>query len=343
MAGLSLSPIGLGIAAAMSATNVFADVARKKALENRALIPATMWCKVATALVYAIALTYRVSNVAPVEIRDGGSLFGIDGVHLAPAPTYLIYLLIDVVLVSLCNLLYFKALQVSPMSLCVPFLAFTPIFLIPTGYIMLGELPPAIKLMGVALIVAGSVAMHRKLFAEGWTAPFRAIVRERGSRYMLMVAFLFSITNPLDKKLVQMSDIYTVAFSYGTGMCVFFWLLALARHEPLAGALGANAKWIGTAGAAEGVSVLLQFASYAFVDVVIAVSIKRAGIVLAVLFGWLFFREREVTDKLIATSVMFAGVLILYLPLTAAQTIVVCAAALAAMGIALYATRHRPA
>ena len=31
--------------------------------------------------------------------------------------------------------------------------------------------------------------------------------------------------------------------------------------------------------------------------------------------GWLFFREREITDKVIAASVMFCGVLILYLPL----------------------------
>ena len=48
----------------------------------------------------------------------------------------------------------------------------------------------------------------------------------------------------------------------------------------------------------------------------ITVSIKRAGIILAVFAGWLFFREREITDKVIAASVMFCGVLILYLPLT---------------------------
>jgi uncharacterized membrane protein len=40
------------------------------------------------------------------------------------------------------------------------------------------------------------------------------------------------------------------------------------------------------------------------------VSIKRAGIVLSVFAGWLFFREREITDKVIAASVMFCGVLI---------------------------------
>jgi uncharacterized membrane protein len=293
--------------------------------------------------VYGLALGWRVLSGTPVEIRDGGALLGMAGLHLEPLPTYLVYLLLDVILVSVCNLLYFKALQVSPMSLCVPFLAFTPVFLIPTGYVMLGELPPAMKLLGVGLIVVGSLVMHWRLFAQDWLAPLRAIVRERGSRYMLMVALLFSITNPLDKKLVQMSDIYTLAFSYGTGMCVFFWLLALARREAVGAALRGNVKWTGTAGLAEGISVLLQFASYAFIDVVIAISIKRAGIVLSVFSGWLFFRERGITDKLIAASVMFAGVLILYLPLTAAQTAVVAAAALAAMAVALYLARNQMA
>jgi len=212
MATRSLSPIGLVIAALMSSTNVLTDVARKKALNMRALIPATMWCRAVSAMVFTIALGVRVAMGHAVVIRDGGELFGVAGWHISPIATFSIYLLIDVVLVSICNLLYFLALQVSPMSVCVPFLAFTPIFLIPTGYIVLGELPARVKLLGVVLVVVGSVVMHRRLFAVGWSAPFRAIVKERGSRYMLMVAFIFSLSNPIEKKLVLMSDPYTQAF-----------------------------------------------------------------------------------------------------------------------------------
>jgi drug/metabolite transporter (DMT)-like permease len=75
--------------------------------------------------------------------------------------------------------------------------------------------------------------------------------------------------------------------------------------------------------------------------VVVAVSIKRAGIILSVLAGWLFFREREITDKVIAASVMFCGVLILYLPLTVAQSWGMLALTLAGMSLALYVTRNQ--
>ena len=43
----------------------------------------------------------------------------------------------------------------------------------------------------------------------------------------------------------------------------------------------------------DAVSLLFQLASYAYLVVPITVSIKRAGIVLSVFAGWLFFRERD--------------------------------------------------
>ena len=114
--------------------------------------------------------------------------------------------------------------------MCVPFLAFTPVFLIPSAVHHSGQMPPPIKLLGVLLIVVGSLAMHRTLFAVGWLAPVKAIIEEKGSRYMLIVALIFSLTNPLDKKLVLMSDVFTEAFAYGTGPVLSFYLLGKSQQ-----------------------------------------------------------------------------------------------------------------
>ncbi len=336
---MSFSAVGLLIAGLMSATNIFTDVARKKALQKHSLIPTTFWCQVSAAIVFGLVVIARLGTGAQVVFREGGPLFGVSDIHLSPVLTYSIYLLVDVLLVSIANVLYFRALQVSPLSLCIPFLAFTPIFLIPTGFVMLGELPPAAKLLGVVLVVVGSVLIHRRLFTVGWSAPFKAVVQEKGSRYMLIVAFIFSITNPLEKKLVLISDVYTQAFAFGIGLCVFFFVLTLARREKFGVALHGNVPWIAAAGIMDGVSLLLQFASYHYVDVVISISIKRAGIVLAVFFGWLFFRERGIPDKAIGSSVMLIGVLIIYLPINAIESIAMTCLSLAAAAVALYATR----
>jgi len=344
MPDAALSPVGLLMAATMSITNVLTDVARKRALENRSLNTATFWIRTAVTTVFGIVLLYRLLLLdAHIIIRDGGPLFGIASLHLDPIPTFLIYLTFNVLLITAVMWLYFRALQISPMSMCIPFLSFTPVFLIPTGFIILGEIPSPLKALGVALIVVGSLVMHRRLFAEGLLAPVKAVLREKGSRYMLLVSLIFAITNPLDKKLVTMSDVFFEAFAYGLGLCLAFWIMGRRENGDFAAAARGNWHWIGLAGLLDAVSLLFQLASYAYIAVVITVSIKRAGIILAVFSGWLFFHERGITDKVIAASVMFCGVLILYLPLTATQAIAMTLLTLVGMTAALYFTRNQEA
>lgn len=329
------------MAATMSVTNVLTDVARKHALHKRDLVPATFWIRTAVTVVFGLVLLWRIAWGATVVIRDGGPLFGLASMRLAPLPTFLIYLLLNVVLITGVTWLYFRALQISPLSMCVPFLSFTPVFLIFTGFVILGEIPPPIKALGVMLIVVGSLVMHRKLFARGPMAPVRAVLRERGSRYMLLVSLIFAVTNPIDKKLVTMSDVFTEAFAYGFGLSVSFWIMGRMQGGDFAAAARANWKWISLAGVLDAVSLLFQLASYTYIAVVITVSIKRAGIILAVFSGWLFFHERGITDQVIAASVMFCGVLILYLPVNPLQASALTLITIAGMSMALYLTRNQ--
>jgi drug/metabolite transporter (DMT)-like permease len=339
--GLSL--IGLLFATATSVTNVFADVARKKALDKHDLIAASLSIKFFAALTYTGALSLRLLAGHEVRLRDDGPVFGFEALAFSPPVTFLIYLAMDVSLVACATLLYYRAVQVSPLSLCIPFIAFTPVFLIPTGYVLLRELPSTVKLIGVVLVVAGSLVMHRQLFAVSWAEPFKAILRERGSRYMLMVAFIFSLTNPLDAWLVRMSDAFTQAFAYGLSICLLFGAVALVRRADWRMVMRAVPLWVVMAGALEAAVNILQFSSHNYIAVVITISLKRAGIVLVVLMGWLIFKERGITDKLIAATVMVAGALMFYLPMSLGQSLAIAAVVMVGMSLALYLTRRRGA
>ena len=55
---------------------------------------------------------------------------------------------------------YLKAIQVSPLGLTMPFLAFTPLFVIGTAWLFLGEVPSAAGVGGVVLVVAGAYALN---------------------------------------------------------------------------------------------------------------------------------------------------------------------------------------
>jgi drug/metabolite transporter (DMT)-like permease len=270
------------------------------------------------------------------------ALFGIASATVPPLTAYLVYLAIVVALIAAAQLLLMGALKASPMSLCIPFMAFTPVFLIGTGYVVLGELPSAVKRLGVGLIVIGSLVMHRKLFATGWTAPIKAVIREKGSRYVLLVAFILSITNPIEKQLILMSDTLTPAFAYCLGLCLFFAVLAWVRRAEVGVVMRKTAKWAIIAGVLDAAALLIQYVTVTYLAIVITISIKRAGIVLAILAGWLIFKERDIRDKLIAALVMVGGILIFYLPLTFGQALALAGVVLAGMVVALAVT-HKAA
>lgn len=327
------------MAGATSVSNVVKDVGAKKVLDHHEVIASTFWIRLFAAVVFAGALIVRALMGTLPVVRDGGPLFGIEAWQLAPVPTWLIYLSFEVILVACSTILFFRAIQVSPISLCMPYISFTPVFLIATGYLILGELPAAQKLTGVALIFIGSIVMHRQLVAEGWLEPIKAIWRERGCLYMLLVGFINSITNPIDKKLVGMTDAFTQACAFGAGMVIFFGALAFIRRADTRLVLRTVPGWTILAGSLEAVALLFQLSSHYYIDVVITISIKRAGIILTVLLGWLIFKERDIGDKLIAASVMLVGVLIIYLPLSLSQGLMIATAALLAMAATLYLTR----
>jgi drug/metabolite transporter (DMT)-like permease len=338
----TLSTIGLLMAGATSVSNVVKDISAKKVVDHHELVASTFWIRLFAGIAFILALCGRMLLGNSPRFRDaGGALFGIDGLSLGPLPTYLIYLSIEVLLVAISTLLYFRALQVTPISLCMPYISFTPVFLIVTGNVILGELPATEKLIGVVMIFIGSIVMHRTLIANGWLEPIRAIWRERGCFYMLMVGFINSITNPIDKKLVTMTDAFTQSCAFGAGMCVFFTLLLFARKADAGKVIRSVPLWAALAGTLEAVALIFQLSSHNYIDVVITISVKRAGIILVVLLGWLVFKEKGIGDKLIASSVMLVGVLIIYLPVTFAQGVAIAAIALLAMSIAFYLTKPK--
>jgi uncharacterized membrane protein len=291
------------------------------------------------ALAYLNRLLLEDAFPGDIVQQQGCLLFGISSIGVAPLTAFLVYAAIDVAFMAMAHLLLMRALQVSPMSMCMPFMSFTMVFLVPSSYLMLGELPTLAKLMGVALIVLGSLVMHRKLFAGGWTAPLVAIAREKGSRYVLLVALLLSITSPIQKQLTLMSDAETQGFANSMGLCLLFAVLAVIQKANCVAVMRKSPGWCVVAGLLDAISILLLYYTFGFLPTAIAISIKRAGIILHILAGWLFFHEKNITDKLIAAFVMLAGALFFYIPFTTTWAAATTMVVLLGLWLALYRTR----
>jgi drug/metabolite transporter (DMT)-like permease len=106
------------------------------------------------------------------------------------------------------------------------------------------------------------------------------------------------------------------------------------------------------AGVFEALVLVLMLTAMQFTVAAVVISIKRAGVIFSVLLGWFMFKERGISDRLIASLVMAFGVLIFFLTkpdaaghalLELPGAMVVALGALALMTVALYLTRNHHA
>lgn len=210
----------------------------------------------------------------------------------------------------LAILLYIRAIKISPLSLTIPFLAFTPIFLVVVAFLVLGERPGPRQLSGILCIVAGGYLLNANATKEGVLGPVRAVMREKGSLLMLLVALLFSVTSTLGKLAVSHSGPVFFAAVYFSLVTVAFTPFVLAgkdRPRPRWrwGLLGVGLSY--------GMMALFHYLALSMTQVAYMISVKRTSIIFSVMYGWLMFRDKGVRERLLGSAVMLLGVIMVSL------------------------------
>jgi drug/metabolite transporter (DMT)-like permease len=220
-------------------------------------------------------------------------------------------------------LLYMQALKVSPLSLSIPFLAFTPVFIVLTGWLVLDEKVTIAGVLGILCTVTGAYVLHIKSSNKGLLEPLKAIAKEQGSRLMLAVAGIYSLTSVLGKKAIQHSD--PIFFA-----CFYFVLLGIVTPLSL-GALcwitngfgsqnkqstlwpfkktGRNpwgAWW--AVGLAQTIMVISHMWAIHLITAAYMIAVKRTSLIFSVIYGKLIFKEKEITQRLAGASLMVLGV-----------------------------------
>ncbi|MBI4716000.1 MAG: EamA family transporter [Nitrospirae bacterium] len=209
-------------------------------------------------------------------------------------------------------LLYFKALRMTDLSLSVPMLSFTPVFLIGTSLLILGEAPSSAGITGIFLIGAGSYVLNTGSRA-GLLDPFRSILRNRGVLAMLGVAFLFSISSNFDKRVVLASDPFFGSAVVFLALGIFFLAEAWRRTPDLAAVCREHWRRFLLAGGAQALAAVAVNIAFTLQIVPYVISLKRLSIFFTVLFGGLFLREPEVVRRGIGAAIMLAGMILIVL------------------------------
>jgi drug/metabolite transporter (DMT)-like permease len=206
---------------------------------------------------------------------------------------------------------YMRAIKVSPLSLTLPFLAFTPAFVIVTGFLILDEALSLYGLAGIALIVVGSYLLNLSSVKHQWIAPFRAIFKEQGSWLMLLTALIYSLTATIGKLAIQHSSPQFFAVTYF--LFFAFFVIALFPIIPGVKAVNAIKKPLpaAIAGMVLGTMIFSHTLAISLIEAAYMLSVKRSSLLFGVLFGALLFKEEKVRERLLGASIMMCGVLII--------------------------------
>jgi drug/metabolite transporter (DMT)-like permease len=217
------------------------------------------------------------------------------------------FILLPVELVTV--ILYVKALKLSPLSLTLPFLALTPVFLIVISYITLGERVSISGAAGIMLLASGAYLLNLRAAKKGIFEPFKAIGREKGSLIMIAVAFLYSLTSSLGKLAIEHSSPLFFGTTYFFSLCICLTPVALfmGRHELKSFAKKKRYKSLVLPGFFYSVMIVTHMMAISLTKVAYMISVKRISLLIGVLYGYFFFREEDIKMRFSGALLMAAG------------------------------------
>ncbi|MBI1912970.1 MAG: EamA family transporter [Deltaproteobacteria bacterium] len=208
-------------------------------------------------------------------------------------------------------MLYIKAIRLSPLSLSIPFLALSPVFIIFTAFLFLGEWPSIYGLIGIILITFGAYMLNAASSEKGLLGPLKAITKEPGSMLMIAVAFIYSITSTLGKIAIQHSSPIFFGSFYPFLLTIVLTVMIISKGRlPLVFSKPGQFLLIGFCIAA---MILSHFIALSLTNVAYMISVKRTSLIFSVIYGKILFNEVNIRERLLGSVIMVAGVVLIAL------------------------------
>lgn len=223
---------------------------------------------------------------------------------------YWIALFLGMFTISSGNILYMRAVKLSPLSVSIPMLSFGPIFTALLSYLFYKEIPDMFGWAGILLVSAGLYAMRlaRRDLWRGLLRPILSIRNEPGALAMLGVAIIWSFGAYVAKMMVLSSTPlmggFGLALAGSTGLFLFGVISKKLRiRETIR-----HFRLFVPMGIADGLSELLIMFALSGGIVPYVIPIKRTNIALSSLAGRVFFGEHLGRAKLAGMAMILAGI-----------------------------------
>lgn len=210
--------------------------------------------------------------------------------------------------------LYSVAIKISPLSLTIPMLSFTPVFLVVVSYFLNNEKPTILALIGILFILFGAYVLNLGVDRKDLLVPFRSIYKEKGTWIMLIVAIMWSFGSALDKFSVDKSSaVFYVSFITIVYVGLITPILFLTQRKQMKNVFTKHGlKTLFPLGLLDGLGNLTQMLAVGMTVTAYVIAIKRTSIVLTSILSWKIFHE-EIKSRIGPIILMVFGVILILL------------------------------
>ncbi len=243
-------------------------------------------------------------------------------------PTFWLVVALGMPLELIALLLYVRALRDGEVSVALPLLSLTPMFVMLSGPLIAGDPWPRLEALGVIAIVLGvwhlqiphakpqAQAQHgarvrgrlrRRLYE--FSLPLRAIGSQPAARGMLIVVVCYSLTGGLGKLGVVVAGPLAMFVWYFLALALAAFVLVIPRIRNLAAVFRQEPWLCGALALTYGVHLLAHVVGLSFIPAVELVAIKRLSIIFAALMAVWILREALPAGRVLGILLMLAGAL----------------------------------
>lgn len=226
---------------------------------------------------------------------------------------------VAIVLNIIAILLLVEAIRRSDLSYSLPFLGFTPVFLIFNGRILRGEEISVLGILGILLVFFGAFGIDAQSWRDWLQLGGRRIFRDNGVRMVILVAFIYSLSSVYDKTAMLASDPLTYVWYSAVIRAIFFILIYAGRKFSTNSVNNRNDFslnhfclfiLLGITFIAE---ALFQMSALQTGLVAYVIAIKRLSILMTSLVGMFVYKEIFSWARLSGAALIVAGAGVIYI------------------------------
>lgn len=203
---------------------------------------------------------------------------------------------------------YVTAFQRSPQSIIGPLFSLSALFLVPLSYVVLGELPSFIGLLGIASVMLGP-------FFLGWQGSgmqlgdaVKNVFREPGTWRMLASAFFAALAVTFAKFSYRYVPPLLFAFYITTALAIAMSVVLLFKRTPPQSAFNKHIVWMSVS---YGIGMVFHYIGLSLALAAYYISVKRLSIVFDVIFGRILHKEDHFRERFVGALLMVIGIILI--------------------------------